>query len=62
MMHLPLGFEAEEFKKVEVLLVMVVSLLLLSSWFLFLSGFSHILPEAESIGNESLPVTGLLAL
>lgn len=34
MMHLPLGFEAEEFKKVEVLPVMVISLFL-SSWFLF---------------------------
>lgn len=33
-MHLPLGFEAEEFKKQEVLPVMVISLLL-SSWFLF---------------------------
>lgn len=30
--------------------------------FYFLSCSSHILPEAESIGNESLPVTGLLAL
>lgn len=61
MMHLPLGFEAEEFKKVEVLPVVVISILV-SSWFLFLSCFSHILPEADSVGNESLPVTGLLAL